>query len=82
MLCRIRPLGASEGESCLTGKDDGILTAFNRETNEFKNFEYDRVFGADSKQEEVFAEVEPLITSILDGYLHTIFFYIKSTLQV
>ena len=75
VLCRIRPLSANEGESCLTGKEDGLLTAFNKETNEYKSFEYDKVFGADSKQEEVFVEVEPLITSILDGYNVCIFAY-------
>eukprot|EP00117_Sycon_ciliatum_P049856 scpid37116/ scgid5076/ Kinesin-like protein KIFC3 len=33
-----------------------------------KNFEFDRVYGPSSNQSDVFAEVQPLLTSLLDGY--------------
>lgn len=33
-----------------------------------KLFEFDHCFGPNSTQEEVFGEVEALVTSVLDGY--------------
>ena len=75
VFCRVRPLNPSEPESCVEFQEENILTISSKETNEFKNFEYDRVFNQSSKQEEVFAEVQPLITSILDGYNVCIFAY-------
>jgi hypothetical protein len=38
-------------------------------------FEFDRVFGARSSQDEVFEEVRPMITSALDGFHACIFAY-------
>ena len=38
-------------------------------------FSYDAVFGCDSSQEEVFAEVQPVVTSVMDGYNVCIFAY-------
>ncbi|KAJ1468349.1 P-loop containing nucleoside triphosphate hydrolase protein, partial [Baffinella frigidus] len=38
-------------------------------------FEWDATFGSTSKQEEVFQEVEALVTSVLDGYNVCIFAY-------
>lgn len=40
------------------------------------NFSFDRVFGADSKQPEVFIDTaQPLIQDVLQGYNATIFAY-------
>ena len=33
-----------------------------------REWEFDRTFGFDTSQEEVYAEVSPLVTSVLDGY--------------
>lgn len=38
-------------------------------------YHFDRVFGGRSGQAEVYAEVSPLVTSVLDGYRVCIFAY-------
>lgn len=40
-----------------------------------KAFSFDRVFSHKSSQQSVFEEVEPMVTSVLDGYNATIFAY-------
>lgn len=39
------------------------------------NFSFDRVFDADSTQEDIFEELEQLITSVCDGFNVCIFAY-------
>lgn len=38
-------------------------------------YSYDAVYEADSSQENVFADVEPVVTSVMDGYNVCIFAY-------
>jgi len=40
-----------------------------------KAFEFDHVFGSSANQENVFREVSPLVTSVVDGYHASIIAY-------
>jgi hypothetical protein len=69
VFCRVRPLGTTgdASPSCMVVGADNELAAYNVETNTSKMFIFDRVFGENSTQEEVYAETQPLIRSVLDG---------------
>jgi Microtubule binding len=56
----------------VTFPDVGTVTVFNEKQRE-KTWEFDEVFGLDSTQDQVYAEVSGLITSVLDGYNVCIF---------
>ena len=43
------------------------------EKNREKTWEFDEVFGFDSKQEDIYTEVSALVISVLDGYNVCIF---------
>lgn len=47
----------------------------NRGQTSKKTFEYDRVFGPQAQQKDIFAETEMLVTSVMDGYNVCIFAY-------
>lgn len=71
VFCRIRPFLPSDEshEPCLNLIDSESLIVDARFKNgKPKKFEFDNIFSAKATQEEVFAEVRPLITSVLDGY--------------
>lgn len=82
VLCRCRP--PTDREQSMTQEDgsgicvsfpaDDEINVFNEKRKE-KNWEFDRVFSLESTQEEVYAEVSPLVTSVLDGYNVCIFAY-------
>jgi len=89
VLCRVRPL--SEGEDqrleryavtfpeddvvCLqmVGRED--MSGNNPGRVEEKPFQYNRVFPPAYDQSQVFAEAEPLVTSVMDGYNVCMFAY-------
>ena len=78
VYCRVRPLSAREKDSDVSGvtfPDVGQLTVANPEKKSVVAFEFDQVFGMASRQEEVFAEVAELVTSVMDGYNVCIFAY-------
>lgn len=54
------------GEIIIKQDEEGIVT---------KRFEFDQVFKPDSTQEQVFNDVKPFVTSVLDGYNVCIFAY-------
>ncbi|ELU16829.1 hypothetical protein CAPTEDRAFT_154418 [Capitella teleta] len=80
VFCRVRPPiaedGSGQGSTCVVHPDQDddsrLLVDFkNRE----QNFGFDRVFGAESTQDEVFHEVQALVTSCIDGFNVCIFAY-------
>ncbi|RYY32176.1 hypothetical protein EON62_05680, partial [archaeon] len=86
VFCRVRPLLAKEaaaGEvpviSATSNYEVAVLEAASERAGgrlmESKSFEFDHVFGADSKQIDLFDEVQPLVTSALDGFHACIFAY-------
>ncbi|XP_077376589.1 kinesin-like protein KIFC3 isoform X2 [Festucalex cinctus] len=76
VLCRVRPVDdAEEQESVLTfdPDDDGIL--YLSDKGKVTTFDLDKVFPPQATQEEVFQEVEALVTSCVDGFHVCIFAY-------
>lgn len=77
VICRIRPINDIERR---TGEDVDVTEIINedefyvqRDSQMKTKFEYDRVFGQQSTQSEVFEAVQPLCVSVLDGYNVCIF---------
>ncbi|ETE65194.1 Kinesin-like protein KIFC3, partial [Ophiophagus hannah] len=77
---RVRPVQAEDGEgpeavSAVTfdSEDDGILHLMHK--GKLVSFELDKVFRPEATQEDVFREVQALITSCIDGYNVCIFAY-------
>ena len=83
VYCRVRPRLPTEedkGDSCVgvNGSTDVVLRDLSSERRDEKRFEFTQVYGPSSQQEEVFADTEPLMTSVLDGYNVCIFAYGQS----
>jgi hypothetical protein len=49
--------------------EEGKLHVFSQKHNKWHDFKFDKVFGEGSTQDEVYAETQPLIRSVLDGAL-------------
>uniref|UniRef100_A0A8C5SGN7 Kinesin-like protein n=1 Tax=Laticauda laticaudata TaxID=8630 RepID=A0A8C5SGN7_LATLA len=77
---RVRPVQAEDGEGpeavnavTFDPEDDGILHLMHK--GKLISFELDKVFCPEATQEDVFREVQALITSCIDGYNVCIFAY-------
>ncbi|CAM9840016.1 unnamed protein product, partial [Ectocarpus fasciculatus] len=76
VLCRCRPRTAHDkgGGVCVSFPGDGGIELVN-ERGKRKAWKFDQVFGLEARQETVYAEVSPLVVSVLDGYNACIFAY-------
>ncbi|KAL0030034.1 hypothetical protein WJX79_002301 [Trebouxia sp. C0005] len=77
VFCRIRPPGTTgdQNPSCLDTGVDGEVAIQKPGTTNRKQYKYDKVFGPESNQEQVYEDTKALIRSVLDGYNVCIFAY-------
>ncbi|XP_018548330.1 kinesin-like protein KIFC3 isoform X3 [Lates calcarifer] len=81
VFCRVRPVSQEEQDAAADAKtmlsfdsdDDAILYLSNK--GKIMTFELDKVFAPQATQEEVFQEVQSLVTSCIDGFNVCIFAY-------
>ncbi|XP_031708363.1 kinesin-like protein KIFC3 isoform X1 [Anarrhichthys ocellatus] len=80
VLCRVKPVlkedQHEEGQSVVVKTDSNNESSLNvLNKGKSRIFELDKVFHPQATQEEVFQEIEPLVTSCIDGYQVCIFAY-------
>ncbi|KAK2854343.1 hypothetical protein Q5P01_007004 [Channa striata] len=80
VFCRVRPVSQEEQDSAdaktmlsFDSDDDAVLYLSNK--GKTMTFELDKVFPPQATQEEVFQEVQALVTSCVDGFNVCIFAY-------
>ncbi|KAL0547537.1 hypothetical protein IC582_017476 [Cucumis melo] len=79
VYCRVRPFlsGQSNYLSVVDSIEDGNITvnAPSKHGKGQRSFSFNKVFGPSATQVEVFADMQPLVRSVLDGYNVCIFAY-------
>ncbi|KAK9075857.1 hypothetical protein SSX86_004186 [Deinandra increscens subsp. villosa] len=79
VYCRIRPPFRSDTKNVIDfiGEDGSLVVLDPLKPNKDgkKLFQFNRIFGPTATQEEVFADTQPLIRSVMDGYNVCIFAY-------
>lgn len=79
VCCRIRPMNADETYSkervTVEPRSGTEVVCYDDKINAWRSFVFDKVWGPDKSQEQVFADVEPYALSVVDGYNSCIFAY-------
>ncbi|GAU31643.1 hypothetical protein TSUD_38400 [Trifolium subterraneum] len=79
VYCRVRPFlsGQSNHLSTVENIEDGVITINvpSKNGKGRKSFNFNKVFGPSAAQGEVFADMQPLVRSVLDGFNVCIFAY-------
>jgi kinesin family protein C2/C3 len=79
VCCRVRPLRMNEiqqgSKSAVETFSETEVGCFDARANKWKSFGFDKVWGPDQSQLDVFQDVEPLALSVVDGYNACIFAY-------
>ena len=87
--CRVRPItsaernaGAEEVVEVKRAKTGEIVSVLHQAAGESaateRRFDFTHIYGQNSRQEDIFQDTEPLMTSVLDGYNVCIFAYGQS----
>ncbi|KAL7462610.1 hypothetical protein ACHAXS_002988 [Conticribra weissflogii] len=79
VCCRIRPMSLAESQKGLHEVAQALseteLGCFDERTRTWKSYAFDRVWGPETQQKDVFQDVEPMALSVIDGYNACIFAY-------
>ena len=78
VFCRVRPPSSADEVGVVTVSADGEGVAVERtdaRARDDARYTFDKCFGVDGAQTDVFREAKPLVTSVMDGYNVCIFAY-------
>mmetsp|Transcript_24002 Transcript_24002/g.57943 ORF Transcript_24002/g.57943 Transcript_24002/m.57943 type:complete len:1481 (+) Transcript_24002:367-4809(+) len=79
VCCRIRPVSVSESQRGLHEVAQSLseteVGCFDERTRSWKSYAFDKVWGPENRQKDVFQDVEPMALSVIDGYNACIFAY-------
>jgi kinesin family protein C2/C3 len=77
VFCRCRPAGATgdTSENVVEVGEEGALAVYSAKHSKWHQFQFDRVFGENSTQKDVWSETKPLVRSVLDGFNVCVFAY-------
>ncbi|RHN81075.1 putative minus-end-directed kinesin ATPase [Medicago truncatula] len=79
VYCRVRPFlpGQPNHSSTVENIEDGVITINvpSKNGKGRRSFNFNKVFGPSAAQGEVFADMQPLVRSVLDGFNVCIFAY-------
>jgi len=79
VCCRIRPMSIGESQKGLHEVAQSLseteVGCFDERTQSWKSYAFDKVWGPETKQPDVFRDVEPMALSVIDGYNSCIFAY-------
>mmetsp|Transcript_5271 Transcript_5271/g.11965 ORF Transcript_5271/g.11965 Transcript_5271/m.11965 type:complete len:1460 (-) Transcript_5271:94-4473(-) len=79
VCCRIRPMSMGESQQGLHEVAQSLseteVGCFDERTRSWKSYAFDKVWGPETRQSDVFQDVEPMALSVIDGYNSCIFAY-------